>query len=244
MITDLFHRLKDHPNFEYSSPPSSFNIERLELELGYELPREYKDIIENCYSCSLYGEHDNINFWSLGDCYNLMADEFYAIPLRGFYMIGVDGGGNHYVYDAKNKLGRGAFAVYYIGRADLSLKEAVFVGDNLAGAIEDILDSTESYFDRENMEEEGYEVEENPTPRLAVVNSKEDLFNALPHEIHHRVYEKGLLELESDEPGDICGGYTVADEDMEVLYYFSCKSYQDAYNHLSVCLTMDNTWDS
>jgi hypothetical protein len=244
METDLFNRFKDHPNFEYLPDPSSFNIERLELELGYELPNEYKNIIENCYSCSIKGEQDNISFWSLGDGYNLMSDVFYAIHLRGFYMIGADEEGNHYVYDANNKLGRGAYAVYYIGRADLSLKEAVFVGDNLAGAIEDLLKSTESYFDRKNMTEEGYKIEENPMPRLAVVNSKEDLFNAVPQEIHHRVYKKGVLEIESDESGNILCGYIVFHEDMEVLYYICCESYQEAYNHLSLCLTMDDTWNS
>jgi hypothetical protein len=237
MKKDLFKYLKTIPSFDYPDTKPDFKEEHEEKELGFSLPEDYKDVMKNCYCCEFHGENNHMNIMCTNDVFDLNTDPLWMVPLRGLFLFGGDNGGNFFAYDPTNKLGRGAFAVYFIDHDNLGLNSAKYAGENLTSTVEKILHDEKGIWEWPTMEEEGFPQAENkPVPKVTV-GSMEELLKAIPSNINSEKYGEGILEIKEDK-GLISGSYHLPKTDMVLFYTFS-RSYQGFYDAIAPALTMD-----
>ncbi|MCE3228272.1 MAG: cell-wall [Bacteroidetes bacterium] len=237
MNKNLFGYLKTIPDFSYPDTESDFDEFHAEKEFGCKFPDDYKDVMKNCYCCEFYTDHNNINIWSSNDLYSINTDPLWMVPLRGLILFGGDNGGNFYAFDPKNKLGRGEFAVYYIGRTSLRFNEAKFIGKDLTSAVDRILKEENDAWDWPDMKQEGFPQTENKATPKAMINSMEELLRAIPSEVKSEKHGDGILEIK-EENGRVSGSYYIAKTDMCLFYTFS-RSYQGFYDAIAPALAMD-----
>ncbi|MGH7861476.1 MAG: SMI1/KNR4 family protein [Candidatus Dormibacteraceae bacterium] len=134
----LIERLRARTPDEWWSraPASPDEVEDLERELGVRLPEDYRQLLLASNGGSINGPRASINLESAQGVLDMNLDGGYQDELPEMIVIGDDGGGDLYFYDPTNKLGRGAYAIYLVGMADLDPAAAAFVAPSLSEAID------------------------------------------------------------------------------------------------------------
>lgn len=114
-------------------------LENLEREYGLRLPEDYRELMLYANGGGLYEHTTAINLEPLETLMWHNLDERFQTALPGMFVIGDDGGGSVYFYDAKNRLGHGAYAVFLVPLGTLAIRNAIFVGHSITDVINRIL---------------------------------------------------------------------------------------------------------
>jgi hypothetical protein len=104
------------------------------------LPEDWREIYSRYDGGSVHGRTTKaLNLMLLEDILELSSQESVAEGLPGMVGIGTDGGGALYYLDAKNQLGHGENAVYWIQLGVLTIDASRLVAPSLREAIDRVL---------------------------------------------------------------------------------------------------------
>ncbi len=114
MASDLIKKLQasDSIKWDPSNPFSSKEIKDLEETFKLNLPNDYKEILMEAGEVQVYGDTLNIHFESPWGVKGLNTSPHITDYLSDQLIFGDDGGSYFYVYDPKNKWGKGKYAIF------------------------------------------------------------------------------------------------------------------------------------
>lgn len=232
-MENIWNYLKEKELLDWVDTPPKYTLDQLETELGYALPTDYKEIMGQCYCFSIEGE-EQIDFFEIGEVISFTTEMFYMAPLRGILLIGTDRGGNMIGYDPHNRIGKGAFHIYYFGRTELTFGDAIPLGANLREVADLCNDPEMELFNSlPSISQEGIKVVENPRVPDIKVESLSELTGALPETA---VFKGVLASLQlKEEEGRVTGGYYAHQKDAVFLYSFG-RNFQELYNNFAQAL--------
>ena len=108
--------------FHHGPPRPPEEMEELEREVGARFPDDYRAVLLEVGPCAIAGPKIQFNVDSISDVVLSLDDDLLIGRMPGIVMIGNDGGDYGYYYDPKGRLGRGAFALYFVEIGDIDVR--------------------------------------------------------------------------------------------------------------------------
>lgn len=125
--------------FHHGPPRPLEEMEELEREVGARFPDDYRAVLLEVGPCAIAGPKIRFNVDLISTVVLSLDDDFLIERMPGIVMIGNDGGDYGYYYDPKGRLGRGAFALYFVEMGTLTFDQSHFVASTLTDAIDQVL---------------------------------------------------------------------------------------------------------
>ena len=107
--------------------------------LGVRFPVDYRELMLVTDGGTLIGPAEAITLWGVDELADRNADELYAEALPEMLAVGENGGGGIYFYDPLDRIGRGAWALYWVSLGAASLRTAKYAGADLRGVCERVV---------------------------------------------------------------------------------------------------------
>jgi hypothetical protein len=127
-------------SFHHGLPCPQERLDALERAAGDRFPDDYRAVMLEVGAFQVRGPELWIILESVSDLVLDLDEDFLtAGPMPGIVMIGSDNGDYGYYYDLKNRLGRGAFALYFVDRGTMTFAASRFVAPTLSEAVEQLL---------------------------------------------------------------------------------------------------------
>jgi hypothetical protein len=141
----LIERLRALPRGQVwlGRPADPQRLSDLEREYGVTFPDDYRQLKLAADGVSLGNGGSRLELENISETYDHLGDEVLEKKIPGMIVIGSDGGGMAYYYDPKNRLGKGAFAVFMVSFSALFFAESIYLGKSLTEVIERVLGGEE-----------------------------------------------------------------------------------------------------
>ncbi len=137
----LIEKLRALPHGQvWLGPPADpQRLSELEGEYGVTFPADYRELKLAADGVSLGNGGSRLELEIIDETYDHLGDEVLEKNLPGMILIGSDGGGKAYFYDPKNRLGKGAFAVFMASFSAPFFEESIYLGGSLTEVIDRVL---------------------------------------------------------------------------------------------------------
>lgn len=122
-------------------------VSQAEVELGVRVPEDYRTLLLESDGGALAGPNETMNLEWVEDLVDRNNEQRFEEGLPEMLVIGDNGGGAVYFYDPGNRLGHGAWCVYWVNLGDLDLANARLAGRSLTETLHRIAGGI-SYFNR------------------------------------------------------------------------------------------------
>ncbi len=141
MLADILKRLNKLPSSEWmTSPPATpQSLEAIEKKCGIVLPADYRELMLATSGCGLYAYRTKLNLEPADEVPWHNEDPRFKADLPGMFVIGDDNGEAVFYYDPKNRLGRGAYALFEVDLGTIGFRYSKYAAASLTQLLEKII---------------------------------------------------------------------------------------------------------
>jgi len=132
-MLEILKRLGQLSSSEWmpSPPATAEELEAIEQKYGIVLPADYRELMLATSGCGLYAYRTKLNLESADDVLWHNEDPRFKEHLPGMFVIGDDNGDAVFYYDPKNRLGRGAYALFEVDLGTIGFPHSKYAAANL-----------------------------------------------------------------------------------------------------------------
>jgi len=143
----LVERLNTLParKLEHREGASASEIAEIESVTGFTLPVDLRETLQ--WSNGIEIKSAKTGFWmaNANDLAYTSSEPHFDEDLPGMLILGGDNGGAVFYADPNNRIGRGAWAIYFVHMSEAGIPHSRFVGASFTEAIETLLAETDIY---------------------------------------------------------------------------------------------------
>jgi hypothetical protein len=131
--------------WETGPPAADKDIDELETRFQFQLPPDYKYILNTGNGAWLYGFSAQLGMDPIKKLWDLNEDPYISGNLPGMFAFAGDGGGHLYFFDKNNRLEHGQNAVFWAPMGSMYYEDATYLGGSITEVIERLLNNEDFY---------------------------------------------------------------------------------------------------